>query len=94
MNSFDNHVRTIEQKCRQSGDFLDELVKFSGSTGDAKWHVSSYIKQFFNSEIKAARTIGDVGTTLENLTNFYHTKTKAAADKLTVKTQIETNGDR
>ena len=89
LNSFDNHVRTIEQKCRQSGDFLDELVKFSGSTGDAKWHVSSYIKQFFNSEIKAARTIGDVGTTLENLTNFYHNKTKAAADKLTVKTQIK-----
>ncbi len=89
LNSFDNHVRTIEQKCKQSGDFLDELVKFSGSTGDAKWHVSSYIKQFFNSEIKAARTIGDVGTTLENLTNFYHNKTKAAADKLTVKTQIK-----
>ena len=89
LNTFDNHVRTIEQKCKQSGDFLDELVDAKGTKGDAKWHVSSYIKQFFNSEIKAARTIGDVGTTLENLTNFYHTKTKAAADKLTVKTQIK-----
>ena len=61
---------------------LDELVKFSGTKGDLKWHVSSYIKQFFNSEIRNARSIGNVDHALDNLTNFYHLKTAKMLDAI------------
>ena len=55
---------------------IDELVKFSGNTGDAKWHVSSYVKQYFNSEIKQRRSITNVDKSFEDLYNFYYDKTK------------------
>ena len=78
---FDQYISNIETMCKASGDFLDELVKFSGTTGDLKWHVSSYVKQFFNAEIRAARTIGNVDTVFESLYNFYYDKTaKMLAD--------------
>ena len=64
---FDTHVSKIESMCKVCGYFLDELVKFSGTKGDLKWHVSSYIKQFFNSEIRNARSIGNVDHALDNL---------------------------
>ena len=54
---FDKHVSDIEAMCKKCGDFLDELVTNTGKTGDEKWHVASYLKPFFNAEIKAARTI-------------------------------------
>ena len=38
--------------CDASGDFLDELTTLSGTAGDFKLHVSSYLKQFFNIQIK------------------------------------------
>ena len=80
-NKFDQYISNIETMCKASGDFLDELVKFSGTTGDLKWHVSSYVKQFFNAEIRAARTIGNVDTVFESLYNFYYDKTaKMLAD--------------
>tara|TARA_B100000287_G_scaffold158990_1_gene149944 strand:+ start:413 stop:1621 length:1209 start_codon:yes stop_codon:yes gene_type:complete len=79
---FDNMVKAIERDCKISGDFLDELVLLKGSTGDAKWHVSSYLKQFFNDQIKKQRTISNPTQALEDLTNFYHSKVKPAADKL------------
>ena len=77
---FDKYVSNIEKMCAPSGDFLDELTTLSGTAGDAKWHVSSYLKQFFNDQIKKS---------LEDLTNFYHSKVKPLADKIkTPKTQV------
>ena len=79
---FDKYVSDIERMCRACGDFLDELTTLSGSTGDAKWHVSSYLKQFFNDQIKNQKTISNPTKSLDDLTNFYHSKVKPAADKL------------
>ena len=71
---FDKHVSDIEKMCRTCGDFLDELVGASGTKGDAKFHISSYLKQFFNNEIKNARSITNVDKSLIELGNFYHAK--------------------
>ena len=79
---FDTHVSNIEKMCKTCGDFLDELVAKKGTTGDEKWHISSYVKQFFNAEIKAARTINNVDSSLESLYNFYYDKTKVMLSKL------------
>ena len=79
---FDGYVKTIEKMCGDCGDFLDELVKNTGKSGDEKWHVASYLKPFFNAEIKAARTINNADTAFENLYNFYYDKTTAMLDKL------------
>tara|TARA_B100000427_G_scaffold26483_1_gene19593 strand:- start:1953 stop:3161 length:1209 start_codon:yes stop_codon:yes gene_type:complete len=79
---FDNMVKSIERECMKCGDFLDELVGLKGTKGDAKWHVSSYLKQFFNDQIKKQNTISNPTKALEDLTNFYHSKVKPAADKL------------
>jgi len=79
---FDKHVSTIEKLCGDCGYFLDELVTNTGTTGDEKWHVASYLKQFFNAEIKAARSITNVDATFASLYNFYYDKTKAMLDKI------------
>ena len=79
---FDKHVSDIEKMCKTCGDFLDELVTNTGSTGDQKWHVASYLKSFFNAEIKAARTINNADRALESLYNYYYDKTKGMLDKL------------
>jgi len=79
---FDGMVKSIESDCKNCGDFLDELVTNTGKTGDEKWHVASYVKQFFNSEIKERRSISSVDTAFESLYNFYYDKTKAMLDKL------------
>ena len=79
---FDKHVSEIEAMCKKCGDFLDELVTNTGSTGDEKWHVAWYLKPFFNAEIKAARTISNADTAFENLYNFYYDKTTAMLDKI------------
>ena len=71
---FDAYVANIERMCKACGDFLNELVGVSGTTGDAKFHISSYLKQFFNNEIKNARSINDVDKALIELGNFYHAK--------------------
>ena len=74
MAQFDRYIQKIERMCQICGDFLDELVGASGSTGDAKFHISSYLKQFFNDEIKNARNIGNIDEALYDLANFYHAK--------------------
>ena len=79
---FDAMVKSIETNCKKCGDFLDQLVLFSGTKGDEKYHVASYVKPFFNSEIKAARTLGDTSKTFANLYNFYYDKTKTLVDKI------------
>ena len=74
MQKFDNYISKIERMCQICGDFLDELVDMSGSTGDAKFHISTYLKQFFNSEIKNARSIGNVDEAMYDMLNFYGEK--------------------
>ena len=74
MRKFDNYITKIERMCHICGDFLDELVGASGSKGDAKFHISSFLKQFFNNEIKNARSIGNIDEALYDLANFYHQK--------------------
>ena len=82
MNKFDRHVSKIERMCQISGDFLDELVVSSGSTGDAKFHISTFLKPFFNSQIKNARSITNIDEALYDLVNFYHEKTSKELAKI------------
>lgn len=79
---FDASIAKIERMCQICGDFLDELVKETGTTGDKKFHIASYLKQFFNSEIKNARSIGNVDEAVYELANFYHAKMSKELDKI------------
>jgi len=74
MRNFDSSIQKIERMCQICGDFLDELVDATGTTGDKKFHIASYLKQFFNNEIRNARGITNVKKTLEDLANFYGDK--------------------
>ena len=74
MRKFDSCITKIERMSGICGDFLDDLVSNFGTTGDAKFHISSYLKQFFNSEIKNARSITNIDETINELINFYHDK--------------------
>ena len=71
---FDAYVKKIERMCHVCGDFLDELVGATGTTGDKKFHIASYLKQFFNNEIKNARSITNIDEAMYDLANFYHAK--------------------
>ena len=79
---FDKMVASIENDCMKCGDFLDELVTNTGTTGDLKWHVASYLKQYINSQVKERKTIGNVDQYFEGLYNFYYDKTRAMLDKI------------
>ena len=74
MRHFDASIQKIERMCQICGDFLDQLVDATGTTGDKKFHIASYLKQFFNNEIRNARGITNVKRTLEDLANFYGDK--------------------
>ena len=74
MTKFDNYITKIERMCQLCGDFLDEIVGATGTTGDKKFHIASYLKQFFNNEIKNARSITNVDESMYDLANFYHAK--------------------
>ena len=82
MKKFDGYVSTIERMCKTCGDFLDELVTKTGTTGDAKFHIASYLKQFFNNEIKNARSIGNIDHTMYAMLNFYEEKTNKELAKI------------
>ena len=82
MSKFDASIRKIERMCQICGDFLDELVGASGSTGDAKFHISTFLKPFFNDQIKNARNIGNIDEALYDLANFYHAKTSKELAKI------------
>ena len=79
---FEGNVQIIEQMCKKSGDFLDELVAGSGTTGDKKFYVGSFLKTFFNAEIKASRTINDPKVALKALGQFYHEKMNKEVSKM------------
>ena len=82
MQKFDNYISKIERMCQICGDFLDELVDMSGSTGDAKFHISTYLKQFFNSEIKNASSIGNIDEAMYDMLNFYGEKMEKELAKI------------
>jgi len=82
MSKFDSYIRKIERMCQICGPFLDELVAVGGKTGDAKFHISSFLKQFFNSEIKNARTISNVNEAMYDMLNFYEEKTSKELAKI------------
>lgn len=82
LRKFDNHVQKIERMCTLAGPFLDDLVSNFGTTGDSKFHISSYLKQFFNSEIKKAQRISNIDETINELVNFYHSKMSKELDKI------------
>ena len=67
---FDKMVAAIEKDCMKCGDFLDELVKNTGTKGDEKWHVASYLKQYINSQVKEKKTISNVDQYFEGLYNL------------------------
>ena len=71
---FQSNVQLIETMCQKSGNFLDHLVDNMGTTGNKKFHVGSYLKQFFNAEIKASRRINDPKIALKSLGAFYKEK--------------------
>ena len=82
LQRFDNHVQKIERMCSLAGDFLDDLVSNMGSTGDKKFHISTYIKQFFNSEVRAGTQITNVDETVNALVNFYDEKMQKELAKI------------
>jgi len=82
LQKFDMCVQKIDRMGQLCGDFLDDLVSNFGTTGDAKFHISSYLKQFFNSEIKNARSITNIDETINELINFYHIKMSAELAKI------------
>ena len=82
LSKFQQNISQVETLCNQSADFLDHLVDNMGTTGDKKFHVASYLKQFFNAEIRGGKSIGSAQSTLKALGAFYHEKMMAIIDKL------------
>ena len=82
LQRFDNHVQKIERMCRIAGPFLDDLVSNMGNKGDAKFHISTFIKQFFNSEVRAGTQITNVDETVNALVNFYDEKMQKELAKI------------
>jgi hypothetical protein len=82
MTKFNNYITKIERMCQLCGDFLDDLVSNFGTSGDAKFHISSYVKQFFNSQIKNSRSVGNIDETIHELLNFYHEKMSKELSKI------------
>ena len=82
MNKFRAHIQKIERMCGICGDFLDNLVENTGSTGDKKFHVATLLKQFFNNEIREGRQVGNIRRTLDQLIIFYHEKMKKELGKI------------
>ena len=82
LQRFDNHVQKIERMCGIAGPFLDDLVSNMGNKGDAKFHISTFIKQFFNSEVKSGVQITNVDETINSLVNFYDEKMQKELAKI------------
>tara|TARA_B100001250_G_scaffold116138_1_gene98455 strand:- start:356 stop:1561 length:1206 start_codon:yes stop_codon:yes gene_type:complete len=82
LTKFDNYISKIKEMCRKCGPFLDELVDAIGTTGDKKFHIASFLKQFFNNEIKNARTINNVDDAMYSMLNFYGDKMEKELAKI------------
>lgn len=82
INQFTNSTSKIERMCQICGVFLNELVANMGTTGDQKFHVASFIKQFFNSEIREGRAVQNIQTVMKSFGSFYHTKMLKEIEKV------------
>ena len=90
IKKFEANVTVIDRMCGKSGKFLDHLVDNMDTKGDKKFHVASYLKQFFNAEIKASRSVTDPKKALKSLGEFYHGKmTKEVSKMRSVQKQAE-----
>ena len=76
------HISKIERMCQICGPFLDDLVSNFGNTGDKKFHISTYLKPFFNAEIRDRRNIGNIDETIHALVNFYDAKMQKELAKI------------
>ena len=79
---FERNTNTIESMCKKSGKFLDTLVDNMGTSGDKKFHIASYLKQFFNNEIKEGRSINDSQKAIKSIGEFYRTKMNKEVEKM------------
>ena len=79
---FERNTNTIESMCKKSGKFLDTLVDNMGTSGDKKFHIASYLKQFFNNEIKEGRSISDSQKAIKSIAEFYRTKMNKEVEKM------------
>lgn len=82
LTKFARNTQVIDRMCAICGKFLDDLVSNMGKTGAAKYHIASYLKQFFNDEVKNRRIIDPIRA-YKLLGKFYHTKMTAVINKLT-----------
>ncbi len=82
LKKFESNLTIIDQMCKKAGKFLDTLVSQMGTSGDKKYNVASYLKQFFNAEIKAARSINDPKNAMKSLGQFYHEKMNKEVAKI------------
>ena len=79
---FERNTNTIESMCKKSGKFLNTLVDNMGTSGDKKFHIASYLKQFFNNEIKEGRSISDSQKAIKSIGEFYRTKMNIEVEKM------------
>ena len=79
---FEQNITLVDAMCKKSGEFLDHIVDNIGTSGDKKFHVASYLKQFFNAEIRGGKSIGNAITTFKALGEFYHEKMNVIIGKL------------
>ncbi len=82
LRSFEQKIQSIFQLCGKCGEFLDKIVEKTGTTGDKKFHVASYLKMFFNSMIREGQSVSNVRNTLDKLIEFYHLKMKKELAKI------------
>lgn len=82
LNQFSNSTSKIERMCQICGTFLNHLVENMGTTGDKKYHVASYIKQFFNSEIREGRAVQNIQSVMKSFGEFYHSKMLKEIEKV------------
>ena len=79
---FERNTNTIESMCKKSGKFLDTLVDNMGTSGSKKYHIASYLKQFFNNEIKEGRSISDSKKAIKSIAEFYREKMNKEVEKM------------
>ena len=82
LSAFARNTQVIERMCQVCGPFLNNLVSNMSDRGDQKYHVASYIKQFFNDEVRNQRNISSPQTTHKALGEFYYKKMNDVVDKL------------
>jgi len=82
LTKFARNTQVIDRMCVICGPFLNDLVSNMSTTGPKKFHVASYLKQFFNDEVKQRRNIVTPQKTYKALGEFYYKKMTAVIDKL------------